>query len=103
MDKIINKGLFLMKILILLVAFTVTLYILFIRMDIYELSALSLFPIFIPSLLLLIIFIFGIISNTKINLHYFDLFINKIEIMLYLTFISNILLIIYEKKKKIHS
>ena len=138
MDKIINKILFYTKMVFLLVAFTLTLYILFIRMDTYELSALSIFPLFIPLLLLLIIFVFSlflnvgrdsifynivcvlvllsiiiidyrtvfdsnIISKTNINLYFFDLATSKIKVMLYITLISNILLIIYEKKNKIHS
>ena len=138
MDKIINKILFGTKIICLLVAFTITLYILLIRMDTYELSVLSIIPLFIPMLLLLITFVFSlflnigknniffniacvlvllaiividyrvlfdhnIISKTNINLYFFDLASNKIKVMLYLSFISNILLMIYEKKNKIHS
>lgn len=49
------------------------------------------------------IFDSNLISNNQINLNFFDLQISKIKIMLYLTFISNILLMIYEKKIKIHS
>lgn len=45
----------------------------------------------------------NIISNTQINLNYFNLQSSKMKIMLYLTCFSNILLMIYEKKKKIHS
>ena len=138
MDKIINKILFGTKIICLLVAFTITLYILLIRMDTYGLSVLSIIPLFIPMLLLLITFVFSlflnigknniffniacvlvllaiividyrvlfdhnIISKTNINLYFFDLASNKIKVMLYLSFISNILLMIYEKKNKIHS
>ena len=138
MDKLINKILFYSKIVLLLIAFTLTLYILFIKVDLYELSITSILPLFIPLLLVLIVFVFSfflnitkdnaffniacilvliaiiivdyrtifdnnIISKTKINIYFFDLATNKIKIMLYLTFISNILLIIYEKKKKIHS
>ena len=138
MDKIINRILFYLKVLLLLIAFSMTLYILLIRMDTNGLSAWTIFPLFIPLLLLLIAFVFGfflnigseniffnivcvlvllaiiiidcrtifdsnIISLTKVNLNFFDLQVNKIKIMLYLTIISNILLIIYEKKEKIHS
>ncbi len=138
MDKVINKILFYIKIIFLLIAFTITLYILFMKMDTYELSILSILPMFIPLLLLLIVFIFSlflnvgkdntffnivgvlvllaiiiidyrtlfdnnIISKTKLNFIFFDTLVIKMKIMLYLTFISNILLIIYEKKKKIHS
>ena len=138
MDKLINKILFYTKIIFLLIAFVITLYILLIRMDTNGLSAWSIFPLFIPLFLVLIVFVFSfflnisddniifnlscvlvllaiividyrtifdsnIISNTKINLNFFDLQINKLKIMLYLTFISNILLMIYEKKNKIHS
>jgi len=138
MDKIINKILFYSKIIFLLIAFVITLYILLIRMDTYGLSALSIFPIFIPLFLVLIAFVFSfflgigkdnlffnlacvlvllaiiiidyrvifdnnIISDTKININFFNLQTTKIKIMLYLTFVSNILLMIYEKIEKIHS
>ena len=107
-------------------------------MDTYGLSPLSIFPIFIPLLLVLIAFVFSfflgigndnlfynlacvlvllaiividyrvvfdnnIISKTTVNLNFFDLQTTKIKIMLYLTTVSNILLMIYEKKYKIHS
>ena len=138
MDKLINKILFYTKIVFLLITFVITLYILLMRMDLNDLSAWSIFPLFIPLFFVLIVFVFSfflnigndnllfnlicvlvllaiividyrtvfdsnIISNTKININYFDLQINKIKIMLYLTFISNILLMIYEKKIKMHS
>lgn len=138
MDKLINKILFYIKIVFLLIAFVITLYILLIKMDINGLSVLSIFPIFIPLFLVLSVFVFSfflnigdnnimfnvscilvllaiiiidyrtifdsnIISSTKININFFDIQTHKIKIMLYLTFISNILLMIYEKKKKIHS
>ena len=138
MDKLINKILFYTKIVFLLIAFVITLYILLMRMDINNLSTWSIFPLFIPLFLVLIVFVFSfflnigkdnllfnlvcvlvlfaiiiidyrtifdsnIISNTKINLNFFDLQTIRIKIMLYITFISNILLIIYEKKLKMHS
>lgn len=138
MDKLINQVLFYMKIVFLLIAFTMTLYILFVKMDLYNLSILSMLPLFIPLLLVLVMFVFSfflnlgktntffnvicilvlvsiilidyrtlfdsnILSKTKINAYYFDLSTNRMKIMLYLTFISNILLIIYDKKKRIHS
>ncbi len=138
MNKVINKILFYAKIVFLLIAFVITLYILLMRMDMLHLNVLSIFPLFIPLLLVLIVFVFSlflnigkdntffnivcvlvllaiiiidyrtvfdnnIISNTKINIRFFEMTSNKIMIMLYLTFISNILLAIYEKKNKIHS
>lgn len=138
MDKLINQVLFYMKIIFLLIAFTMTLYILFVKMDLYGLSIFSMLPLFIPLLLVLVMFVFSfflnlgknnmffnvicilvlvsiilidyrtlfdnnILSKTKINAYYFDLSTNRMKIMLYLTFISNVLLIIYDKKKKIHS
>ena len=107
-------------------------------MDTFGLGVSSILPLFVPLLLVLIIFVFSfflnigkdniffnltcvlvllaiiiidyrtifdsnIISKTKINLKFFDLSTSKMEIMLYLTFISNILLMIYDKKTKIHS
>ena len=138
MDKIINKVFFYTKIVFLLIAFCLTLYILLIRMDSNGLSTWSVFPLFIPMLFLLILFVFSyflnigkdnlffnlicvlgllaiiiidcrvvfdknIISTSIINLNFFDLQVGKIKIMLYLMLISDILLIIYEKRKKIHS
>ena len=138
MDKLINRILFISKIILLIIAFVVSLYISLIKMDTYELSILSIVPLFLPLLLVLIAFVFSfflniarentlfnivcilvllaiiiidyrtifdknIISNTIINLRFFDLEAGKIEIMLYLTFISNVLLIIYDKKIKMHS
>ena len=138
MNSIINKILFYAKIVLLLIAFTITLYILLMKMDSYGLSALSIFPLFIPLLLVLISFVFSmffnitkddvffntvcvlvllaiviidyrtvfdgnIISKTKINIYFFDTFTTKIKIMLYLLFVSNVLIMIYEKKNKIHS
>ncbi len=138
MDKIINVILFGLKIIFLLIAFVITLYILLIRMDTLELGISSILPLFIPLLLVLITFVFSfflnigrdniffnltcvlvllaiiiidyrtifdsnIISKTAINLRFFDLASSKMAIMLYLTFISNILLMFYEKKIKMHS
>ena len=138
MNKALSQVFFYSKLLLLLIAFSITLYILLIRMDISELSAWSIFPLFVPLFLLLIVFVFGlflnigrdntffnmvcvlvltaivvidfrtifdtnIISQEKIHLDFFNMYVNKIEIMLYLTLISNILLIIYDKKEKMHS
>ena len=138
MTELINKIFFYTKVVFLLIAFAITLYILLMRMDINGLSIFSIIPLFIPLLLLLIVFVFSfflnigndniffnlvcvlvllsiiiidcrtifdsnIISKFQLNLNYFDILTNKIKIMLYLTFISNILLIIYDKKNKIHS
>ena len=140
MINLINKILSYAKIILLLIAFTVTLYILFLRMDYSELSILSLFPLFFPLLLVLTIFVFSyflnkgndnifyniacvlvliaiivvdyrtifdknIISIYNINVSYFNSLTLKIEVMLYLTFIGNLMLILKEKKeiKKIHS
>ncbi len=138
MNNIVNKILFCSKIVLLLIAFTITLYILLMRMDSYDLSTMSIFPLFIPLLLVLIAFVFSIflnigkdniffnivcvlvllsiviidyrtvfdsniISKTALNIYFFDSFTNKIKFMLYLLFVSNFLIMIYEKKDKIHS
>ncbi len=138
MEKLINKILFCTKIIFLIIAFVVTLYILLVRMDVNELSITSVLFIFVPLFLVLAVFVFSfflnigndniifnltcvmvllsiifidyrtvfdhnIISNTAINLNFFEIQTNRIQIMLYLMFISNILLIIYDKKNKIHS
>ena len=140
MVNLINKILIYIKIILLLIVFTVTLYILLLRMDYNELSVLSLLPMFIPLFLVLVGFVFSyflnkgndniifnissvlvliaiivilyrtlfdsnIISQYTINLNYFDNYTFKIETILYLTFIAN-LMIIYDKKEKnnkIHS
>ena len=140
MVNLINKILIYIKIILLLIVFTVTLYILLLRMDYNELSVLSLLPMFIPMFLVLVGFVFSyflnkgndniifnissvlvliaiivilyrtlfdsnIISQYTINLNYFDNYTFKIETILYLTFIAN-LMIIYDKKEKnnkIHS
>ena len=133
MSKILNKILFYSKIVLLLIAFVVTLYILLIRMDTNGLSAWSIFPLFIPMFFVLMVFVFSfflnisndniwfnlicvlvllsiivvdyrtvfdhnIISNTVINLNYFDIQTSRIKIMLYFMFAGNILLAIIEKK-----
>ena len=138
MIKIINKILFYAKIILLLIVFTVTLYISLIKMDMSGLNTWSIFPIFIPLLLVLMVFVFSfflnvgrnniffnivcvlvllsiimidcrtlfdksIISQTSISINFFNIEVNKIKTMLYLMFVSNILLIFYEKRKKMHS
>ena len=138
MDSHFNKILFATKVVFLLIAFVITLYILFMKMDLYGLNVFSVFPLFIPLLLVLASFVFSffleigknnlffnmvcifvllaiifvdyrtifdsnIISSSKINLSFFEMVTDKIKIMLYLTFISNILLMIYDKKNKMHS
>ena len=140
MIKIINKILIYTKIILLLIAFTITLYILLLRMDYTSLGIGSILPLFIPLLLVLIVYVFSYFLNKgndnifynvasilvllsiividyrtifdnninsiyNINVGYFVVHSLKIEIMLYLTFLGNLMLIINEKKKnnKIHS
>ena len=140
MIKLINKILIYNKIVFLLIAFTITLYILFLRMDYLDLGIGSLLPLFIPLLLVLIGYVFSyflnkandnifyniscvlvllaiividyrtvfdhnIISIYNINIGYFNIHTLKIEVMLYLTFIGNLMLFYKEKKQsiKIHS
>ena len=140
MSNILNKILFYTKVVFLLIAFTVTLYILLMRMDINGSSILSIMPLFIPLFGVLTLFVFSfflnkgnsnllfniacvlvllaiiiidyrtifdnnIISETKINITYFDGQIFRIKVILYLTIIGNLMLTIKEIKenKKIHS
>ena len=137
MNNIVNKLLFYAKVIFLLIAFIVTLYILFMKMDIEGNSILSIIQLFIPLLLVLIVFVFSfflnygndsmffnvgcvlvliaiividyrtifdknIVSQYKLNINYFDSQVMYIKIMLYLTFIGNLMLI-FKEKKKIHS
>ena len=138
MIKHLSNFLFYTKIIFMLIAFSLTLYISLMRMDIKGLNIWSIFPLFIPLLLVLIVFVFSfflnisrdniflnlvgvtvllaiiiidyrtifdknIISSNLVNLNYFDTRVDNIKIMLYLVFISNSLLMIYEKNRKIHS
>ena len=137
MNNIVNKLLFYAKVIFLLIAFIVILFILFMKMDIEGNSILSIIQLFIPLLLVLIVFVFSfflnygndsmffnvgcvlvliaiividyrtifdknIVSQYKLNINYFDSQVMYIKIMLYLTFIGNLMLI-FKEKKKIHS
>ena len=136
MNKLINKVLFYSKIIFLLISFVLTLYILFMKMDVSGNSILSVIPLFIPLFAVLTIFVFSfflnigndntffnigcvlvlfaiividyrtlfdnnIISPYKIKVNYFDTQVIRIKIMLYLTFIGNLMLIYKERKEKV--
>ncbi len=135
--KIINKVLFYVKVVFLLVAFSLALYIGMINMDSFNEILLVLIIRVLPYLLLLILFVVtfffnyennilcngssllafiaciiiylrtifdkNIIDLEPVNKLYYDGFEGKIQILLYLILISNILLIYYNKKNKIHS
>lgn len=140
MVKLINRILFYTKVVFLLIAFIITLYILLMRMDYNDSNALSIMPLFIPLFGVLSVFVFSfflnkgdnnllfnigcvlvllaiiiidyrtmfdknIISISEIKFNYFDSQSMRIKIMLYLTFVGNLMLIIKEmkEKKKIHS
>ena len=68
--KTINKIFFYLKIFLLLIAFSFSLYILFMRMDFMSSSILSILPTFIPFLVLLIIFVITMFNNKGNKLYY---------------------------------
>ncbi len=140
MNNLINRIIIYTKVVLLLIAFIMTLYILFMKMDINNSNILSVVPLFIPLLLVLIVFTFSfflgygndntffnigcvlvllsiiiidyrtmfdlnIISQTKLNINYFNSQTTRIKLILYLTFIGNLMLMFSEKKEKnkIHS
>ena len=59
MDKLINKILFYAKVIFLLIAFVITLYIMLMKTDIIKSSILSILPLFIPMFIVLTVFIFS--------------------------------------------
>ena len=68
--KTINKVFFYLKIFLLLIAFSFSLYISFMRMDFMSSSILSVLPTFIPFLVLLIIFVITMFNNKGNKLYY---------------------------------
>lgn len=68
--KTINKIFFYLKIFLLLIAFSFSLYISFMRMDFMSSSMLSVLPTFIPFLVLLIIFVITMFNNKGNKLYY---------------------------------
>ena len=67
MIKLINKILFYTKVIFLLIAFIITLYILLMRMDINNSSILSIIPLFIPLFGVLCVFVFSFFLNKGDN------------------------------------
>lgn len=63
MIKLINKILFYTKVVFLLIAFIITLYILLMRMDIDNSNILSVLPLFIPLFGVLTVFVFSFFLN----------------------------------------
>ena len=63
MQDLINMGLFYLKVIVLLIAFSLSLYISFMRVDYYNQSILNIIPLFLPFLLLLILFVFQFAFN----------------------------------------
>ena len=63
MTKLINKILFYSKVIFLLIAFIITLYILLMRMDINGSSIFSTLPLFIPLFGVLCVFVFSFFLN----------------------------------------
>lgn len=63
MIKLINKILFYTKVVFLLIAFIITLYILLMRMDIDNSNLLSVLPLFIPLFGVLTVFVFSFFLN----------------------------------------
>ncbi len=67
MIKLINKILFYTKVIFLLIAFIITLYILLMRMDINNSSILSIIPLFIPLFGVLCVFVLSFFLNKGDN------------------------------------
>ena len=67
MIQLINKILFYTKVIFLLVTFTVTLYILLMRMDVDNTNILSVIPLFIPLFGALTVFVFSFFLNKGNN------------------------------------
>ena len=63
MQDLINKSLFVLKIILLLIAFSITLYILLLKMDYYGNNILSIIPLFIPLFLVLVIMVVSFFMN----------------------------------------
>ena len=73
MTKLINRILFYTKVVFLLIAFIITLYILLMRMDINGSSILSLLPMFIPLFGVLCVFVFSFFLNKGDNNLFFNI------------------------------
>lgn len=67
MVKLINKILLYTKIVFLLIAFTITLYILLMKMDYTDNNILSIMPLFIPLFGVLTVFVFSFFLNKADN------------------------------------
>ncbi len=63
MEKIINRVFFYLKIVFIIVAFSLTLYLMLMRMDYFGKNLLSTIPVFIPLLLVLFVFILSFFLN----------------------------------------
>ena len=83
MVNLINKVLFFAKILSLPVAFSFTLYILFMQIDYNNQSILTIFPLFLPFLSLLIIYVFGFMFNKNND----NLLNNLVSLLVFLAII----------------
>ena len=73
MNKIINKILFYVKVIFLLIAFVVTLYIMLMKNDINGSSMLSLISLFIPLLAVLTVFVFSLFLNNGNDNMFFNI------------------------------
>ena len=71
--RTINKIFFYLKIFFLLIAFSFSLYISFMRMDFMSSNMLAILPIFIPFLVLIIIFCVSMFNNYRINELYYNI------------------------------
>ena len=68
--KTINKMFFYLKIFLLLISFSFSLYIAFMKMDYMSSNILAVLPTFIPFLVLLIIFVISMFNNKDNKLYY---------------------------------
>ncbi len=73
MQDLINKILFYIKVVLLLVAFSFLLYISFMRIDYFNKSIISILPLFIPFLVLLVFSVFSFFFNKGNNNLFYNL------------------------------
>lgn len=93
MTKIIDKTIFYLKIFFLLIAFSFTLYISLMKMDTASSNMLTILPIFIPFLILLIIFVAGLFFDWKES----NIYSNLISILALIPIIVITLRTIFDK------
>ena len=93
MIKTFNKIIFYLKIIFLLIAFSFSLYISFMKMNTTSSNILTILPIFIPFVILLVIFVFDLFLDWKES----NLFFNLISILAFTAIIIITIRTIFDK------